>query len=352
MGQFIGIGVLRGMLSRSDEWAYRIPFAIQWIWPIPLILGVYFAPESPWWLVRRDRAEEACESVRRLTSKVDPNFNPERSVALMIHTNEMEKKVSEGTTYWDCFKSIDLRRTEICCVIWAIQNLCGSAFMGYSTYFYEQAGLSVDQAFSLSLGQFGLGAVGTIVSWFLITYFGRRTLYVTGLAVMNTLLFITGFLALAPSSNKGASWGIGSMLLVFTLVYDSTVGPVLYSLVSELPSTRLRSKTIVLARNTYLVTGIVNGIITPYMLNPTAWNWRGKAGFFWAGICSLCVIWTYFRLPEPKGRTYGELDVLFERQISARKFSSTAVDPFDGHISEFDTNKPTIEFLEKASQAN
>ena len=65
-----------------------------------------------------------------------------------------------------------------------------------------------------------------------------------------------------------------------------------------------------------------------YMLNSSAWNWRGKAGFFWGSLCFLCVIWTYFRLPEPKGRTYGELDVLFERGISARKFKSTHVDIF------------------------
>ncbi len=64
------------------------------------------------------------------------------------------------------------------------------------------------------------------------------------------------------------------------------------------------------------------------MLNPTAWNWKGKAGFFWAGMCFLCFLWTYFRLPEPKGRTYGELDILFERKIGARKFRHTDVSPW------------------------
>jgi len=41
-------------------------------------------------------------------------------------------------------------------------------------------------------------------------------------------------------------------------------------------------------------------------------------------------IWIFFRLPEPKGRTYGELDVLFERKVPARKFKSTNVDFFRG----------------------
>jgi MFS transporter, SP family, general alpha glucoside:H+ symporter len=73
------------------------------------------------------------------------------------------------------------------------------------------------------------------------------------------------------------------------------------------------------------------------MLNPDAWNWKGKSGFFWGAFCFLCVLWAYFRLPEPKGRTYSELDVLFERKISARHFSSTEVDPFEAHVNEKDT---------------
>jgi SP family general alpha glucoside:H+ symporter-like MFS transporter len=161
-----------------------------------------------------------------------------------------------------------------------------------------------------------------------MTHFGRRTLYVGGLAALNVLLLVVGFASLAGDNNSGASWAIGSMLLVYTFIYDSTVGPVCYSLVSELSSTRLRTKTIVLSRNAYNVFSIVNAIIFPYMLNPTAWNWRGKAGFFWAGFCFLCVTWSFFRLPEPKGRTYGELDVLFEQGVPARKFKSTMVDPF------------------------
>lgn len=50
----------------------------------------------------------------------------------MIHTNEVEKDISAGTSYLDCFRGIDLRRTEIVVGVWAIQNLCGSSFMGYS----------------------------------------------------------------------------------------------------------------------------------------------------------------------------------------------------------------------------
>jgi SP family general alpha glucoside:H+ symporter-like MFS transporter len=251
---------------------------------------------------------------------------------MMIHTNELEKEASAGTHYLDCFRGTDLRRTEIACVVWMIQTLCGSGLQGYSTQFYEQAGISTVFSFDFNMGQYALGAIGTFLSWFLMTRMGRRTLYLWGLVAACISLLIIGFVGIAPKSNTTAPWVIGSMLLIFTFIYDATIGPVCYCLVAEISSTRLKSKTIVLARNFYNVVGIFNNIITPRMINPTAWDWGAKAGFFWAVSCFLCIVWTYFRLPEPKGKTYAELDVLFERKLGARKFKNAQVDPFRADI--------------------
>jgi SP family general alpha glucoside:H+ symporter-like MFS transporter len=146
MGQFIASGVLRAVLSRDDQWAYRlvrydvlqnqnadihysIPFAIQWMWPVPILIGCMFAPESPWWLVRKGRVEEAKVQLLRLTTRGDHTFDADATIAMMQHTNELEKSVSEGTSYLDCFKGCDLRRTEIVCLTWIVQALCGSTFM-------------------------------------------------------------------------------------------------------------------------------------------------------------------------------------------------------------------------------
>lgn len=57
-------------------------------------------------------------------------------------------------------------------------------------------------------------------------------------------------------------------------------------------------------------------------------NWGAKTGFFYAGTCFLCFVWAFFRLPEPKGRTYAELDILFEKKVPARRFKHTVVDSF------------------------
>lgn len=107
------------------------------------------------WFVRRERIEDAKQALRALTSSqnADTSFNIDDTIAMMVTTNELEKALESGVGYLDCFKGIDLRRTEIVCITWSIQNVCGSAFMGYSTYFYEQAGLPTIDAFDMSMAQ-------------------------------------------------------------------------------------------------------------------------------------------------------------------------------------------------------
>ncbi|KAF2134291.1 maltose permease MAL61 [Dothidotthia symphoricarpi CBS 119687] len=333
IGQFLASGVLKGVAERPDQWAYRIPYALQWLWPTPLIIGIIFAPESPWWLVRQDRDDDAKKMLMRLTTAgKNPDFNADETIAMMRHTNELEKAVSAGTSYLDCFRGTDFRRTEIAAMTWFTQAFCGAALIGYSTYFFQQAGLSVSNSFSMSLGQYGIGAIGVFVAWALIPRVGRRTLYLWGDVGMIIVLLVIGGMGVIPKGNVGAQWGIGALLLVFACTYNITVGPVCYAIVAEIPSTRLRQKTVVLARNFYNLSMVVSNVLTPRMLNPGAWNWGAKTGFFYAGTCLCCYIWALFRLPEAKGRTYGELDMLFEKRVPARQFATTVVEPL--HVSD------------------
>src|SRR2546426_91565 len=106
-GQLISAGVLSGFSEGTSQWSYRIPFAIQWAWPIPLFIILYFAPESPYHHVRRGEIEEAENSVRRLGSAAQAS-RASQTVAMMIHTNELEKDIDAGTSYLDCFRGVDL----------------------------------------------------------------------------------------------------------------------------------------------------------------------------------------------------------------------------------------------------
>ncbi|TDZ15325.1 Maltose permease MAL31 [Colletotrichum orbiculare MAFF 240422] len=325
-GQLIAAGVLRGCLSIEGEMAYRIPFAIQWLWPVPLMIISYFAPESPWYLVRNDRLEEAHRSIERLSGdKTQDQINAQ--LAMMVHTTKVEAGVTSGVSYKDCFKGIDLRRTEICCVAFAGQVMSGSSFAYTPTYFFTTAGMNTANAFELSLGAKGMAFIGTVMSWWLISYWGRRTIYVTGIGALTVILFIIGILDV--SAGQRGLWPSGGLCVFWLFIYSLTIGPITYSVISETSSVRLRPLTVVLSRNAYQLVNIVSQVLQTYMMNPTEWNLRGKAGFFWAATAGSIFVWSFFRLPEAKGRTYGELDILFARQTPARQFSKAHVDAYE-----------------------
>lgn len=112
-------------------------------------------------------------------------------------------------------------------------------------------------------------------------------------------------------------------------MFQLSAGQLGWALPAEVGSTRLRQKTICLARNAYYIVSVIAGVLQPYFMNPKAWNLRGYAGFVWGTSALLTFIWAYFRLPETKNRTFEQLDILFAKNVPARQFSKTDVNAFD-----------------------
>ncbi|KAL7917529.1 general substrate transporter [Trichoderma austrokoningii] len=326
IGQFVSYGVLYGLVSRTDEWSWRIPLAVQWIWPIFFIPPLLFAPESPWWLVRKGRIEEAEHLVKRLASK--KSQTSKQSVALMIQTTNLEKAMTEGASYRDYFCGTNLWRTEIGCIAWASQVLCGFAIANYSSYFYEQAGLPAANPYKMTIGQEGVHFLCTLLSVFVTARFGRRGIMLCGYAGMSCAMFTLGFLALARQTT-GLGYGQAIMYLVWYVIYQLTIGPTTYIVVGEISSTRLRSKSISLARNAYNIANVFSVTVALYTLNHTAGNLKGKTAFLAAAFSLLCLLWGYFRLPESKDRTFEELDLLFSKNLKACEFKSAIIDNTD-----------------------
>ncbi|CAH0016743.1 unnamed protein product [Clonostachys rhizophaga] len=338
IGQLISAGVLAGLVNNKSEWSYRIPFAIQWVWPIPLMIFAYLAPESPWFLVRQGRLDEAKNSLKRL-SEPSHNVNYDAAVALMVHTNKLEMEERSGATYWDAFRGTNLRRTEIACMAFLSHITNGGALCYSGSFFFQQTGIADDVAYNITLGGKGLSFIGTVVSWFYIHRFGRRRIWLTGFGTLVILLWLVGFLAL-PHQTLGLAWGQSILCVVWLGVYSMSVGPIVYTMVSEIGSTRLRTQTVVLGRSVYYLGNIIcGGVLQPKMLAPGDWNLKGKTAFFWSVLATLTFVWGYFRLFETKDRTFGELDIMFQKGVSARKSAKYVINNEDMFMGEHIVNE-------------
>ncbi|KAJ4349230.1 hypothetical protein N0V95_004766 [Ascochyta clinopodiicola] len=326
-GILLSSGVVRAMVGVSGDLGWRLPFALQWVWPLPLLVGAYLAPESPWNAIRRGNVDEATKSLGRLRQDTpDKDLQVARAVAYIKYTTELEKAETANASYLECFRGVNLRRTEINCVVWAAQILCGNAILGYSVLFLKQAGFSEVQAFNVNISLSACYIIGGIICWFLFPHFGRATIYMSGMTIMFFLLVVIGSLGWVKGT--GAHLAIGILLVLSTLCNMITIGPVCYPIVAETPSGRLRYKTVSIGRFVYNLTGLFHNSVTPRMLSPIGWNWGAKAALFYAGTNLLCNIWCWFRLPETKDRPFGEIDLLFENKVHARKFKHTSVDQF------------------------
>ena len=105
------------------------------MFPTPLAILMFFAPESPWWLVRKGRFDEAAKSVVRLGRK--SAVNPTNTVAMMRRTVELEANDKEPG-FLELFKGTDLRRTLIVAGVYAAQNLTGNLIANQAVYFFRR----------------------------------------------------------------------------------------------------------------------------------------------------------------------------------------------------------------------
>ncbi|KPI36810.1 Maltose permease MAL61 [Cyphellophora attinorum] len=340
LGQLIALGVLRGSSGITGEWSYRLPWALQWVWPIPILIVVKICPESPVWLVKNGYPEAARKSLERLSSGDWAAEDIERKLSMLVRTDEAECQEVSGQSYLELFRGTNLRRTEIACFVWIGQVVCGIWFCSNVAWFLRVAGgFSPNMAFNLGIATNAVAVVATIGSWSLTRKYGRRTLYLAGLIVMFLLLLVIGGLGFEPEEEQIA-YTSAALMMLFVVTYDFTIGPIAYTLVSEMSSTRLRIKTVVVARISYNLSNIAASFANPQMLNPLAWDLGGKTGLVWAVTCLMWIFWTYFRLPEPKGLSPAELDRRFELKLSARQFRSGEVDAFQADQITPDEESP------------
>ena len=293
------------------------------MWYPPLFVLAYFAPNSPWWCVKKGKIDQAEKSLARLSSGSN-EAERRQFLAMIIHTDKLEKQIRTETSNWDCFKGTNLRRTEIACMVLLAQATSGETFAYGSTYFFTQAGFSPSNAYKLNFGASAVAFVGTCISWILMIWCGRRTLILWGFSAMALDLFLIGVITYA--NNQTALWVQAALTIVWLGLYSATLGPQSFGLAAEVSATRVRSQTIALARLAYNLAGLLTNSVEPYLINPTAANLKGKTAFVWFATSVATIVWCIFRMPETKGITYAEMDILFEKRVAAWRFKKAKVD--------------------------
>ncbi|CAI6331752.1 unnamed protein product [Periconia digitata] len=323
IGAIIVGGITYHYQSKLDSSSYRVPIALQWMFPTPLAILLFIAPESPWWLVRKGRYAEAEKAVSRL-GRASATDNPADAVAMIRRTIELEKTIKKPSLL-ELWKGTDCYRTLIVCGVYASQNLTGNLIANQAVYFFKQAGMVDDTAFALGLITSALQCVMVMASWVLTTYLGRRTIYVYG-QLINCVFLVALGIAASVGESKAASNAQASLGLIVSVLFCLGPAPASWVIIGETSSIRLRPLTTGIGRAAYYLVNIPCIFLASYMLNDDKWHLGGKSGYVWAATAFICTAMAWQWIPEMKSRSYREIDILFSRRVQARKWTKTEVD--------------------------
>jgi MFS family permease len=181
LGQLIGAAVIFACLDLQR--GYVVAFGTQWIFSaVPMVLA-FLIPESPAFLVRKDRIEDAIKSQARLDC---PGTDTRRVVEGIRVDIEHERRLASAT-YRDSFRKGNLRRTMIVMFANMVPQLFGLALLAKASYFVQIVGMKASlSVLVLILGILG-GLIGNVASMWTLNKFGRRPLTITSLSAATVL---------------------------------------------------------------------------------------------------------------------------------------------------------------------
>jgi len=299
---------------------------VQWFFPLFVLTFLYWVPESPWYLVRKGRMEDAKLSLEHLFHGA--GHDVELHLTQIKETIELEERDAGEAKWIDLFKGSNLRRTFIASMVFVCQEMVGVQFvLGYSVYFFELAGFNDSNAFNLGVGTMALAIVGNVLGIASTNWLGRRPLFFWGMVACTVDTLLIGILSLIPG--QGALWAMGVFTMVYMLVYQGGIGPLAYCIYAEISSARLRSKTVAWGVGVNQVSALIINVINPYLINPDEANLQGKVGWLFGGLGVIFTIWSWFGIPETGGRTIDEIDIMFEHKVGARQFKNYKINDAD-----------------------
>lgn len=313
------------MSNQETSFIWRFPIAFQIIPLIALFIIIWFMPESPRWLVKAGRAEEARYILQRLRGVEDPidAAASEAEFQDIVNNHGMEKKTTnqEQSLFHMLFgigsgKLHTGRRVQL--VIWLqiFQEWVGIAGITiYGPTIFTIAGISADQRLWVS----GLNNItymfATLICVFTLDRIGRRWTLWWGAAGQGICMFAAGGLARATinANESGASNSdaIGGAATFFVFLYTAIFGatwltvPWLYQ--AEIFPLQVRAKG-----NAWGVAGWSIGNGWCVLLLPTIFdrlNEKTLYIFGAANILSIVVVWALY--PESNQRTLEEMDLVF-----------------------------------------
>jgi sugar porter (SP) family MFS transporter len=283
-------------LSDSGNW--RLMFGLAAVPAVALFVGMLFQKESPHWLIRQGREDEARQVLHRVR-------NPEDDIDGEIREVKDLSKRQAG--YRDLI-SPRVRPLVVVGVMLAIfQQITGiNTVIYYAPTLLQGAGLGNNAALLANVVNGAVNVGMTIVAIYLLDKVGRRPLLLSGTTGMAVGMAIVGCAFIGGSTLHG---GLAILAIAGLLIYTGSfaigLGPVFWLLIAEIYPLRIRGAAMSVAGMANWAANFVVTVSFLTLLNAIS----GVGVFFLFGFLTLVAL-AYFwkKVPETKGRSLQEIE--------------------------------------------
>jgi SP family sugar:H+ symporter-like MFS transporter len=309
IGQFLGLvaGFVLANLAGSEAatlpWggaAWRSMFAVVAALGAIYLLTALKLPASPNDLIRRRDNDTARAQLDRLGFE-----DPDGTLGAI--------RTSVETAGTGSVRDLRGPRLGLKGIVWigillaAFQQLVGiSVVKTYSNTLWQAVGFSTSNSFTISMVTVGISIVSTIIAIAIMDKIGRRTLLISGAAVMAVSLAVLALCFAAattgadgqPSLSQSASTGALISINVFAVAFGITWGPVTWLMLSELFDSDLRTSAVAVATAANWLTNWLVVRTFPVL----AGMGLGLAYGFYAAFAVIALFFALKTLPETRGR--------------------------------------------------
>ncbi|KAM0326526.1 hypothetical protein ACHAQA_006395 [Verticillium albo-atrum] len=299
-----------------DPSSFRVIFAAAWAFPGLLAIGLPFLPESAYWLVVQDKPELAVVALKKMCAGYEDIDARLRHIQDSV--DDERRQSSEKASFLECFRGTNWRRTRIILVCMYMPQVTGAVLASNAPYFLNQTGLSSHTVIVLMQVGCVVSIVSSLLNIVAMMRLRHRPLIFFGISVCVAIYFTMGVAACFPQSSTSLMV-IGFALQCTSIAFGPAVGSA-YAISGEVSAIRLRAKSQGIAFGWQALVSTVWTIVLPYMFNKDQGNMGGHLGWVFFGMGIVMAVIVYFDVPGTKGRTFHELDMMFERRIPARKF--------------------------------
>ncbi|KAL2242486.1 probable plastidic glucose transporter 1 isoform X1 [Sesamum indicum] len=317
LGTFSQIGTCLGIIaslclaipSENDPHWWRIMLYIASIPGFLLALGMQFAVDSPRWLCKAGRIDDAKEVISNIwgPSQVDKAIEEFQSV---IRNDGADL----DSSWLELLQEPHSRVALIGGALFILQQFAGiNGVLYFSSLTFRDVGITSSAIASLYVGLTNFA--GALCASYLMDKQGRQVLLIASYLGMAVSMFvITGAISFPIDAEISSNLSIlGTIMYIFTFAIGA--GPVTGLIIPELSSSRTRGKILGFSFSVHWVFNFLVGLFFLEMVEKFGVA-PVYAGF--GGISLLAAAFAYYFIVETKGRSLEEIEMSLNSNYQGR----------------------------------